>query len=866
MNNKGEFLRRAVITLVKSIPYSDVSIEYCKLGKDSCTYRTISQEKFQICAQVNFTGYSLTEIDNVYQSIVKGKDVFGLIKQCADNYLQLSSINQFNNGKKYRLTYDDDKALGWRYLASRLGDDMFAAAFLATSDDVKNREKYTCNAWRSFIFSAAESIAAEDKDKQVEYAENHFHLKASCRTMDLNWIALMNYPAYSKTVFLNINRALAVERNLLNATRDGESLYSKCMKAALYRVYLWVVCSEIGGNLEGKLEELIRQSEGKEIPIGIVSEVEDAIFAIKNRCSVPELKNLDYIDVNRKIVNDPYCKPLCSYKKKKKEYNSRDDFRVLLGERRFLLECFYRILGSPKETFSDFQKNLFYRYLIIRHDLREEMVQGNGVVGLKNFTLFQNRKEYFSELHPAYLKNEMPRMTLHETINRNVKYLEARIVPGDTPAKIRGAIVRYISSSNCSKKELENTGKQVFFVAHFPKRSEKKIPGLCRHSAYRRNLMRCEEAIKNVLKDPNVNYYLRGIDTCSEEIGCRPEVFARTYREMLTYRFPEKIGGECKHFIQATYHAGEDFLDLVNGLRTIDEVLLFCGYRTGCRIGHGLALGLDPYAYYQLKNFSICLSKQEHLDDLVWMHQKATELKLSELVGEKVISEIEEEVKPLLGEIGYADVSIEEYYKAWMLRGDEPTLYASRHQKSGWHVGLNGKWGRPINDDSNINPEIRDDEKIYSIMHDYHYSTKINENGGKVASYEVKPDRIRLVELLQNHLISLLEKKGICVESNPSSNLEIGPFARYDEHPIIRLNADELISTPYNARVNVSINTDDIGIFDTALENEYTIMRKALERATDKYGNRKYYDVNKWINVIRENGLKQSFVYEKLHD
>ena len=78
--------------------------------------------------------------------------------------------------------------------------------------------------------------------------------------------------------------------------------------------------------------------------------------------------------------------------------------------------------------------------------------------------------------------------------------------------------------------------------------------------------------------------------------------------------------------LQLTYHAGEDFLDIIDGLRAIDEAIIFCGLERGCRIGHALALGINPQDYYEYKNQKIILTKQVLLDDLAWMICRPYEL------------------------------------------------------------------------------------------------------------------------------------------------------------------------------------------------------------------------------------------------
>lgn len=94
----------------------------------------------------------------------------------------------------------------------------------------------------------------------------------------------------------------------------------------------------------------------------------------------------------------------------------------------------------------------------------------------------------------------------------------------------------------------------------------------------------------------------------------------------------------------------------------------------------------------------------------------------------------------------------------------------------------------------------------------------------------------------------------------------IGPFSRYDEHPITKFYNNGL--TFDNEKLNespqvwVSINTDDPGVFNIKLENEYALLASALEKMLDENGNPVYsktmiYD---WLDKIREMGLEQSFI------
>ena len=72
-----------------------------------------------------------------------------------------------------------------------------------------------------------------------------------------------------------------------------------------------------------------------------------------------------------------------------------------------------------------------------------------------------------------------------------------------------------------------------------------------------------------------------------------------------------------------------------------------------------------------------------------------------------------------------------------------------------------------------------------------------------------------VVSALQQQLQRKIANAGIAIECNPSSNLKIGPFDSYTQHPIFAFRRNDL---------KASINTDDKGIFSTSLYNEYSLI------------------------------------------
>jgi hypothetical protein len=68
--------------------------------------------------------------------------------------------------------------------------------------------------------------------------------------------------------------------------------------------------------------------------------------------------------------------------------------------------------------------------------------------------------------------------------------------------------------------------------------------------------------------------------------------------------------------LKVTYHAGEDYLHPLCGLRTIHDAIVFC---KSDRVGHGLALGADIEDFNQTRGQFLWMPKGLILDDLLWL-------------------------------------------------------------------------------------------------------------------------------------------------------------------------------------------------------------------------------------------------------
>ena len=116
------------------------------------------------------------------------------------------------------------------------------------------------------------------------------------------------------------------------------------------------------------------------------------------------------------------------------------------------------------------------------------------------------------------------------------------------------------------------------------------------------------------LAHDRTNENLVGVDAAGAELDTRPEVFSQAFRYLRLY-VPN---------IKMTYHIGEDFLDVVDGLRSVDELLRFCEWSKYDRLGHALVLGQNVRHYYYRRDYWIALPLQVLVDNIVWLRHKAS--------------------------------------------------------------------------------------------------------------------------------------------------------------------------------------------------------------------------------------------------
>ncbi|MDR4892655.1 MULTISPECIES: hypothetical protein [unclassified Chryseobacterium] len=869
-------LRKAIRLL-----FTDYCSDFILSVKDQDKY--INVNSFLEKGFRTFSSYSVDEIQNVYYKLEsdwfhdvhqeKNKNYFHILNHFTSKVLLEQDLEPF-------VVYEH--LLKWRDLSYYIGEDILTTSFYACLDN-RSRRQRDFFAWRPTAFSDNKRLHQLLKKG---LAENHFHLKGSGPVFDLSWINIMNHPISFEKAFEDLKKEIGLLTKTTNASQSSKKeLKILVYKAAYIRYELFRLVNKI--------------DESKDFIIDISKE-SNSSASFDLLMNMYELsKNIEVLRYdlghqfeyrgNMEIID--YAIP------KNIHIQNLEKSYVFYGERKLLYDCFKLIYSGDKRFQSSIY--LFHAYLLIKAQFRAELIQVNDKVGFGNFSMYQDRKEFFlpddSIYHTAFMN-----LAVHDTKSHSqIKSFELRVAPKDSVLKLKSSLEGYnkaLDNQAILSKQLNRSlsddnrfdlkKHNIFYTIHYiKKRDSRKYSDLsqevlCRHHDLRIEIKNQSIAISQLREGySEISDLIRGIDAASSEFNASPEVFAQGFRYLKNH----KIKGYFNHLkdkleepkIYATYHAGEDFYDLVDGLRAIDESIRFLNLTQGDRIGHALALGIDVKEYYDFKQFKLMLPKQMVLDNIVWLLAKIRKFGIG--IHRNEVNRLEKLYENLFYELYTANFDkgslLEQkyihhttYFDAWKLRGDDPYLYLSGLDEDVYLKSNLTYWERcRINEEYPKNKNIRNNIDIKCLYQQYHFNTKIKKAGALIKQFEISHAYMELVEAVQFKMMHELKNKNIAIETNPTSNYLIGTFRRYAKHPItkffnlgLELDHQKIRNCP---QLSVSINTDDQGIFSTSLENEFALMAIALEKEKDENGDLKYNSsmIYEWLERVRLMGIGQSF-------
>lgn len=771
--------------------------------------------------------------------------------------------------------------LRWHLLTTQVGEDLLTTSFLASRDIVLDKDRKSFD-WNAFVGHDCKEL---NYIFEKPMAELHMHLKGSSFNFDLNWICLMNHIGIMQKNF-------AIEHPYFKYKSSSTDLYEAIRKASAIRYYLAGACGCLTqtitlAELKRILIDAVESEEKKELPEEVKEEHRLCLQErIDRSFENTYAKMLEQYGGNNLLGPEDVIDyiPHAHYEKEPIEN------KILASERALMYAAFRKIFQDDKGEYADLA-TLFYAYLSYKNHFRNEVMQLNDRVGFANFASYEERKtDYLMEnqynhlLYKAAIEGFLEKGKGIDRKETN-RFVEARIAPKDTEE----GIVQSLKEIN--KEISPEYWDHYNFIFHFiKKRDEPKDNDKYQHFKLREEIRRQAYAIyqfrsnrENWSNTNNLVGKVVGLDAANSEIFCRPEVYAQAFRFLRGHEV--KIDEEIDDYpndLRITYHVGEDFMDIADGLRAVEEALIFLNLKNGDRLGHALVLGTDVREYYAKRYYSICASKQVILDNLAWLHHKCIRLVgYTQLCGWidimflRYFSEIyNDDRKPgqtiidsLFKEapVDKLPDDIDDYYLSWLLRGNSPIVGSELDSaQMAKKNTIDKQWAyAALNHNVGSESALKNENarELFDAYHSSRYAKKRNIGETLSIPQIYREEWNNLLEKIQQHLLEKIEQRHIAIECNPSSNFKIGEMERYDQHPIVRF-FNYGLSTPYPRHdISVSINTDDQGVFSTSLEREFSLMALAIERnQTEKYQNSPRAIIE-WLDRVREMSMEQRFNY-----
>lgn len=407
--------------------------------------------------------------------------------------------------------------------------------------------------------------------------------------------------------------------------------------------------------------------------------------------------------------------------------------------------------------------------------------------------------------------------------------------------------------------------------------------------------------------------WFRGLDVAGDENALKIEWFAPVLR-WLRSGFKSRPDGErASTGFHLSIHAGEDYAHPASGMRHIDETVRFCQMREGDRLGHALALGIEP-KQWAARQGEMMLPLDEHLDNLVWLWHHASILSGILPLAQQVLPLFERRITRFWGLSRWWQVpdwmtrdaagkqasqhlaasfeasllrhaTPDDLYQAWWLRRN--CHYQLGKVGDGWQVTSQELCALP--DHEELSERITLASQLYQARHNWlatateaplvivrlgdeaaahdrfhaHSSSKVGRKGDENILEDVDtPAELNFMHALQDWLLTEYDKLGLIIEANPTSNVYIARLRSHAEHPIFRWYPPDESVLEYGAAANmyglrqgpvrVLVNTDDPGIMPTTLRTEFLLLREAaLELKVGRTA------AERWLETLRQYGIEQ---------
>jgi len=287
----------------------------------------------------------------------------------------------------------------------------------------------------------------------------------------------------------------------------------------------------------------------------------------------------------------------------------------------------------------------------------------------------------------------------------------------------------------------------------------------------------------------------RGIDCCTDEQGIPPWLLQPLFRWIR--RVSKAVGTNPREKpLKATAHAGEDFIHLLSGIRLVDESIRAFELTSGDRIGHGLALGIDPDTWCKRAGH-VSMAREQRLFDLIWL--------AGFLKGEENVSALQFEAVSLGREVFRCDLKwsdLKRFYDGLWTSTNESAVSTS-----------------------DVHPllqlsELPADELRWKWTTDYRTHIR-----ARTPIWVSTWKQGRLVDLAQQKVLGIVRGKSLCIEANPTSNLLVADLGDIHSHPLWRLSSPTKV---HKRSLPICLGADDPLLICSNLPTEYQRLFDAM--------------------------------------
>ena len=498
---------------------------------------------------------------------------------------------------------------------------------------------------------------------------------------------------------------------------------------------------------------------------------------------------------------------------------------------------------------------IFWQLVRIRTVFYRHLTQRPMTPGLQWFIRFYNR------IWPARLpemKMRVESAALLDGMGRGLRSLEIRTAPEKTwPSlleRVEPILEGFKAVQDGHNKSEQHTLLECGLVIHFPRSrgnkadvtrghwrgthaDPRRLNQRFRYAQYYRQQRQSAQALGNLLlRHPELIRVIRGIDICTDEMGVPTWVFCPIFKYIT-----KCFDAACRtvhHLdeqglrLRKTVHAGEDFVHLATGLRKVHESIVFLKLEENDRIGHGMALGVNP-DIWAARTGRLRMPKEDRLFDLIWEYGFYHRGEADALPGRNFVLEKEvfELVNDLFGgnhRLRNLPLNLPELY-IFFKNLHKPSILSAAGFPNGFGCGCESG-AESVN---------------------FYLSNQAAFTAGREFTYVETQSDAETLKMLQECIRRKMGGLGIAVEVNPSSNLLIGHLGDMKDHPLWRIMPveDEGLHP-----VALCIGTDDPITFATDLLSEYQLVSDSLGRMDFSES-----QCSAWLEKTRQTGLRSRF-------